>query len=210
MSSRQETTNILLDELARTGQLTSQAHVYLNEAIEHYSRTAFWFNEELATAQSVAGEEYLDLPSDWGLDYSLSIQINTNSYPLIERTYAQMEDLYIHGNNYQGYPEDFCIYRQQIRLGPIPSQAFTMKMAYLATPDDLTSDAATNISLENINELVRMRAARRMARRILQDDKREQSFRQDEAEALSEAKSRTARYQMTGHSRPRGSRSRNF
>jgi len=210
MSSRGETTSILLDELARTGQLTSQAHIYIDEAIDHYSRKAFWFNEQLATAQTVAGEEYLDLPADWGLEYSLSIQINSNSYPLIERTYAQMEDLYVSGSNYQGYPEDFCIYRQQIRLGPIPSQAFTLKLAYLETPDELSSDASTNIALENINSLIRMRAGRRMSGLILQDEKREATFAREEADAAREAKSKTVRYQMVGKSRPRNQKARNF
>ena len=206
MSSRQETTNTLLDELDRTGQLTSQAHTYIDEAIDHYSRNAFWFNEEIATAQTVTGEEYLDLPANWGLEYTINVQIGTNTYPLNERTFAQMDDLYISAANYTGYPEDYCIYREQIRLGPIPSGAYTLKMAYLKQPNDLTSDSATNISLENINELVRMRAARRMCERILQDTDRAQYFLRDEMEALRMARSKSSRYQMTGHSRKRGRR----
>lgn len=204
MSTLQIARNTLLDELDRVGQLTAQAHTYISEAVEHYSQKPFWFNDEIATAQTVQDQEYLDLPDDWGLNYSLSIEIGSNSYPLKERTWQEMEDSYVSSSNYSGYPEEFCVFRNQLRLGPIPNSAYTLKMAYLKQPAELSAEGTTNIFILNVQELIRMRAGRRMARRVMRDEKLAEIFRQDEAEALQMAHSKTAQYQLgSGHTRKR-------
>ena len=206
--------NQLLDELARTGQLTSQAHTYINQAIKHYKKKNFYFNEKRTTLTSSAGAEYYDLTADFAILHSLTIRINTNDYPLRQRTFSQIDDMY--SNQYSlsasgtatvssltGYPQDFAIYNYKIRLHPIPAGAYQMKMAYRREAEQLSSTASTNVLIENADDLIIARAGALMSLKILQDQKRAAEFRATEEDALRMMDSNTTEYQMTGYTRRR-------
>jgi len=195
--------NQLLDELFRTGQLTSQAHTYINKAIDFYKKTPTYFNEEVSTAQTVAGEEYFDLPIDYGSLQSLTLQVDTNEYRLIHRTMQEMDDMYVSADNYTGYPQDFCIFRNQIRLGPVPDQAYTLKMAYRRYPETASASHQVNIWLDNEPDLIIARAAQQMCFKIIQDVPRGQVFKMEEKEYQQEMTSTTARKVMRGYTKGR-------
>lgn len=199
------TRNKLLDELDRTGQLTSQAHRYINEAVEFYKKDAFAFNEELATSHTTANNEYLALPIDWGEEYTISLDATGNGdyYPLNYRTYEEMEMLYIAAGQYTGIPIDYTIFREQIRLGPIPDSSYPVKMAYRVEPATATAEAQTNIFLTRANHLIKSRAGKFMSKHVLKDKDKSNSYAVDEMEALAKLRGLTTRYQMRGYAKAR-------
>jgi len=195
--------NDVLDELFKTGSLTAQAENHIKKAIEHYKYDAFWFNEQISTAQTIAGQEYMALPDDYGDDFNLSITINTNSYPLKRRTFKEMEELYVSSQDYNGYPQDYCLFKRELRLGPIPAQAWKLTMAYRRFPLDLSASADTNIFTDNAENLILSRAASTVSGRILRDQKRAVEFKALEKEARQKLSGTTARYVMRGHGQRR-------
>lgn len=199
------TRNQLLDELDRTGQLTAQAHRYINQAIDHYKKDAFWFNEQIATSHTIANQEYLALPIDWGEEYTLSLDSTGNGdfYPLNYRTMEEMEELYIASGQYTGIPIDYTIFRQEIRLGPIPDDRYPVKMAYRVDPGTASESSQTNVYLENANNLILSRAASKMCRKILKNTQRSVEFASDESEARAKLRGQTTRYQMRGYAKGR-------
>ena len=195
--------NQLLDELARTGQLTSQAHTYINQAIKHYKKKSFYFNEKKIELTSVASQEYYDLTADFATMVNLTININTNNYPLRYKTFNKMDELYISSDNYTGYPQDYTIFNHQLRLQPVPSGAYKLTMAYRREAEQLSATSATNVMITNADDLIIARAGGLMALKILQDQKRATEFRATEADALQMLESNTTEYAMTGYTKRR-------
>lgn len=200
------TINKLLEEVNRVGQYTSQASGYINDAIEHYQDRPFKFNEQIATTNTQNGEEYLDLPPDWGEEYLISIDYRGDGHyhPLNYRTMEEMEELFVSSNDYTGQPVDYTIFRQQIRLGPIPdTNTYSVKMAYRVRPDTATAASQTNTFIQNANELIRGRAGRNLAALYMHDDAIAGKMAALEAEALQRLTSENTRYAMRGHAKRR-------
>ena len=199
------TINQLLDELDRTGRYTAKASTYINLAIDHYKKDPFPFNEEIATSNTQTGEEFLDLPANWGEEYTISIDSEDGRYfPMNYRTNEEMEELYISSNDYVGQPLDYTIIREQIRLGPIPdSNGYSVKMVYRKLPETATASTQTNFFITRANDLILNRAGAKLAKKILRDFELSKIFQSDEAEALQKLKSLTTRYQLRGRAKKR-------
>ena len=197
------TTDQLLDELDRTGQLTSQAHTYLDEAINHYKDDAFRFNEEVTSFPTVASNEYLDLPINYGEHYTISIdnQGDGEYLPLTRLTMGEMDEKY---STQTGRPSFYTIFQEQIRLCSIPDvSTHIIKMTYRVRPATATAATQTNIFYENANSLIRCRAGMLIAKFILKDDEVSQRFSGEEMTALAKLRGLTSTYQSTGRARAR-------
>ena len=202
MSDYATLVNRVLDDLDRQGSLTSQAQNAIQTAIDHYEGTRFFFNQERATAQTVNAQEFYALPSDV-LDIDvLSITISNDTYKLIRRTYETLEDW--NDQTSTGYPTDYAVYNQQIRLYPIPNaDGYTLTLSYAKRLSALSSDSDSNAWTTTAEELIRSRADADMSYRILQNDKRAIGFKMLEQDAYQRLLSESNRRMMTGRTRKR-------
>ena len=202
MSDYATLVNRVLDDIDRQGSLTSQAQSAIQTAIDHYEGTRFYFNQERATAQTVNGQEFFPLPTDV-LDIDvLSITVNGYTYKLDRRTYETLEDWFVQANTYLGYPSDYAIYNQQIRLYPVPNaDGYTLTLSYAKRLDTLENDADENEWTGVAEELIRSRADADISFRILQDEKRAVGFKAFEQDAYQRLVSESNRRMMTGRAR---------
>lgn len=202
MSDYSTLVNRVLDDIDRQGSLTSQAQSAIQTAIDHYEGTRFYFNQERATAQTVNGQEFFPLPTDV-LDIDvLSITVNGYTYKLDRRTYETLEDWFVQANTYLGYPSDYAIYNQQIRLYPVPNaDGYTLTLSYAKRLDTLENDADENEWTGVAEELIRSRADADISFRILQDEKRAVGFKAFEQDAYQRLVSESNRRMMTGRAR---------
>ena len=199
MSTLAEVRNSVLDELYRTGDMTAQAETAIMDAVRYYERFPFWFNEERATSNTVDGQEYYALPQDFQDVYRVSVTVSSNKYLLIRRTAREMEALYISAANYRGYPQDYSIERNELRLGPVPNGAYTLEMFYRKAAETTTATSQTNIFLTNAEWLIRKRSAAELCLSILQDAERAAHFKAMEQDELISLRSESARRTMRGH-----------
>lgn len=140
----------IADELDRT-DLTSQIALAIATAISNHSQERYWFNEDTDTFSTSAGTEYYAIdPTNTVFDngmvfreiQALTLIVNNNRTPVYVHTWKELNDK-IHSITAQGYPIQYAIFSQQIRLYPRPSGVYQLQ-AYGTT--DIPAPAADNLS----------------------------------------------------------------
>lgn len=144
------------DELKRS-DLTAEARLAIKSAIRFYETKKFYFNEARSTLDTVAGQEYYQLPTNFQAIDSLTLTTSNYTYPLIPRTFQWIEE-HQTNDNFRGRPTEYAVYGQQLRVYPIPNEADRMEMAYQTRFDELSATADTNAWMTDGEELIRMRA----------------------------------------------------
>lgn len=194
----------IADDLART-DLTSNIATAILDAIKHYERKRFYWNEAIASFSTVVGQEWYSstdaswIPNIVELD-SLRISISGRPWPLAAKTMDDMEFLTA-GTATNGDPSAYCYYRQQIRLYPVPNQVRTMSAAYVQRFTTLSADSDTNAWMTDGEALIRTRAKILLWEDTIRGDagKKEGAFlRGKERDILDAIKAETISRQTSG------------
>jgi len=189
----------IADELNRT-DLTSQIALSIQSAIDFYGPESFWFQEERSTKNTADGQEYYSLPLDYISLNTIRVTVNnTNDYLLIERSNKYFEQAYNPATLYKGYPQDWTIYAQQLRLGPIPNGIYPMVIHYIKFLDDLGSDAESNAYTNRlVEQLIRFRAKGDIAANVIRDYNMATAMKVQEAEVKSQLDKQHSFYKADG------------
>jgi hypothetical protein len=131
---------------------------YINDAIAHYQRYRFWFNEKKAVTVTIAGTEVYNWPTDLVELDQLVVTLNGTFTPLERVAPVDIDEMYIN-TTYRGQPSCFANYAKQFRLYPTPDAAYTLTQYYLYTEPALTTgSASSNAWTTEAEELIRTRA----------------------------------------------------
>lgn len=192
----------ILRELNRS-DLTSDASRAVHTAIEFYADRRFWFNEERWDASTSAGQQYYPMPAGFRDIDELSVHINQNDYLLFRRHWQDIEDFSVSPNTYTGYPTDYAVQRNELRLYPAPNDSYKMTMTGLTNLAELSSDSVSNAWMTYGEEMIRSRACVDLIENLLQDydEPRSQLYRRREMEAFQNLKMESNRRIATGKSR---------
>lgn len=191
----------IADELARS-DLTTQIGRAVVSAVEFHERRRFYFNEAVGTLTAVVDQEwYSSTDAAWiatavRID-SLRITISDRPYQLNKATMDDLEYLSA-GSSITGDPTDWCYYRQQVRLYPVPNTERTLTGAYLERFDTLSGDGDTNAWMTDAEELIRLRAKLILFRDVIRDMNEYQSLLPFEAEALAALTRETGKRSSVG------------
>ncbi len=205
MSTYGTVRNRILSDLNRTSpnDLTSSVETEIQTAIAFYERRRFWFLEGRATAETIVGQEYYALPEDFRDDDSLTITVNGNTYPLMKRTYENLEQWFVQTASFTGQPSDYAIYDEQIRLYPVPNGQYTLKLSYYKQLSTLEAESDTNAWMVEGESLIRSRVEWLLFARKLRDYDAAQACKAVEAEELEQHEKLTRARLMTGHTKRR-------
>jgi hypothetical protein len=190
----------IADEVMRS-DLTSQIAYAIADAIRHYERRRFWFNQKVASFGTVADQEYYgaadlaDIPTLIQID-DVKILIDTATCPLTPMDFGMMDGLQT--GAVRGDPLSYAYYAEQIRLYPMPSAARTVTMAYLCRLSPLTAGSDANAWTTEAETLIRQRAKRMLNLDVIKDDAEAARAGQLEAEALAELLAETRRRLSNG------------
>jgi hypothetical protein len=201
------------DELAKSGTLNSQIQACINDAGLAYQADRWWFNEsrDQCTWNTVVGQNFYGasanalIPDILAIDY-LAVTVGTVTWLVQPERPEVIEHLTMSTIN-QGWPYLYCYYEQQIRLYPIPDQAYPMFVAgtfKAGLPASLSDTTPANVLfITQCERLIRCRAIFELATHYLRDF--ELAARYDPtnpasltAEAYSQFKGRTNRQTGTG------------
>ncbi len=131
----------IADFLARD-DLTSQIPDFITMAEARMSRELETRSQEKrATASTVAGNEYLALPTD--LREVREVKLNT--MPLTGRSYYSPSVLDTRvSSGGQGKPLGYSIVGDEIKLRPVPDAVYTIEIVYIGTITALSATNQTN------------------------------------------------------------------
>lgn len=161
----------------QTGLSSSPIQMAIQTAIRKWERERFYFNEIRTTGAftTVLNQEFYTA-SDAAFIGTLahidkmSITMNSaNRYWMIARTAEYMEDISVSLTD-NGMPVDFCYYGEQIRLYPIPDNAYPVNVLYTKRVAELVSTGDTNIWTNDAEELIRLTAKMILYSDTLMDD----------------------------------------
>lgn len=158
----------IADELGGRSDLSSQIQLAIQTAIAKWERERFYFNELRAANafSTVQGQEfygatdYAPLATLAHLD-KVTVLVSGNRYTLSPRLAQYLEDISVNPI-VQGQPVDYAYYAEQLRLYPIPDNAYaisllgTTRFAALANTGDSnpwTLDAEALIRCEAKTDL---------------------------------------------------------
>ncbi len=77
---------------------------------------------------------------------------------LIKPPYTYLENVYTAGTIFSGYPSDYAIYKQQVRLYPVPNGTYTATMSYVQKLGIPASDGASNAWTSDCEPMIRARS----------------------------------------------------
>lgn len=139
----------------------------VQEAIDHYAKRRFWWNESTSeTFATVASQENYGAAANAKIPYvvefdSVKIAISsTDKRTLRKVSWEDIEELNTSGTS-TGQPSMYAYYAQQIRLYPIPSDAWTVTMAGLFLLTRLSADGDANAWVTRVQgeKLIRCHAS---------------------------------------------------
>lgn len=180
----------IADELANDGDITTaQINFAIGDTIKVYERKPWWFNQKTDTFPTVAAQEYYssaDLADIPNIVQIVSATLDTGSlkHPLKALDYVAIDDE--QDGSVDGEPRVFAVFKENIRLYPIPKAVYTVTLSYIYRLPALSADADTNAWTDEAEELVRQGAKRRIALNYLQSEEVAARFASLEREAYSE------------------------
>lgn len=180
----------IADEIGDSA-LTSQIQLCIAEARRKYDRRRFYFNQKTGTFSTVASQEYYsssdlaDIPNIVEID-GAKLTVSGFKLDLTQVPFADIDDA--QSGTMTGDPDYFCLYKQQIRLYPIPNAVRTVTLAYLykaAAP--VFGSSTTDIWTNEAYDLIRSAAMRILHQRYTKEDdeaQRQGAAEQEQLDAL--------------------------
>lgn len=194
----------IADELARP-DLASQIADKIADAIESYQQARYFFSETRdLTFSTVAGQEFYGaaanaaIPSLQAFDYII-LYIGSIPWPVRRRTDIELEVLNQNGLM-RGQPWNWAYYNQQIRLGPVPDTAYTIRIAAQQRVTPPASDDETNNPwmIGTAGILIRCRAKYELFMHVIRNLEQAQAMVAAVSDAESSLKGQTNRLTGTG------------
>lgn len=180
-------------------ELADALTLCIQQSIEYYKNSRFWFNEIRTTSTITAGSQYVDIPSNiiW-LDY-VHIIVGGVRYTMTKHQLEWIETMY--SVPLTGQPTDWAEYQSQARVWPTPGIDYTLIWLGVAdvTPAiDYNDPSSSNDWFTHGYDLIDGRARFLLYRDYFRDEGGMQIAKAAEVEAYGNLKATSNRYVGTG------------
>lgn len=162
----------IADEIARS-DLTSNINSAILDAIKHYERERFWWNEKRDTASTVANQQSYAMPdsaAEFPLIFAdqLTITVNSSIYDLPQINHSELVRRTTNASH-TGEPSHWSYFQDAVWLYPIPNGVYTLTLLYVGQLAALSADGDTNAWVVTAEELIRSRAKHTLYRHVIRD-----------------------------------------
>lgn len=144
----------------RRDNLTADIKDSIVDSIHYYENERFSFLETSSVAITTASEPYLSgLPAGLISLDKAELDNGGSRYPLDPRPYDWITD--IDTGNSNGPPYDYALYKGNMRLYPVPDQAYSIHLSYQVQLTEVSASAtstATNSWMTDAEAMIRCRA----------------------------------------------------
>lgn len=208
MSTYAELQALIADDLDRS-DLTSQIQTAIKDAIDHYEKQRFYFNESRSlTFSTVDGQEFYtsadssDIPNLIMIDIAKLTISAGDAYELDRVPYSDLEHDSTSVTIDEGRPTDIAYYGKQIRLYPIPDAVYTVRVSGVFSLPELSADSDENVWTTDAKHLIRSRALWDLYTYKIKDPQSAQIMEQAEAKELGKLLTETSSRKATGKMKP--------
>lgn len=191
-------------DLNRGSDFDSRIKQAIESAINFYRARRLGFNMKRATTSTSSGTEYYALPTDFLEVDSLRVLDASNHYSHMREVSFRWIDERSAYQDYTNVPETYAVQNRELRLYPIPDDAYTLQMSFvydLAGVSASAADAATNTWMTEGEELIRAHACADVLEQYIGGEEsllQAQAYRRRAAEAYTELKRRANTEQSSG------------
>ena len=165
--------NRIADELANDGDITAaQINYAIQDTVKQYERKPWWFNQKTDTFSTVVAQEYYtsaDLADIPDIVQIVSATVaDTSARPLRPVDYQTIDDE--QDGSVDGFPRCYAVFKESLRLFPIPEAVYTVTLSYVYRLAALSADGDSNVWTTDAEELIRQGAKRRIALNYLNSE----------------------------------------
>ena len=201
MATLSELINAVADDLNRS-DMTSNCSDAVVLAIRHYDRKSWWFQEGSATFSTTASVELYPLASDFREMEYVEAKYPGDNWQEVTRSDFPSLKRKLQGVTVTGYPDEYAIYDNALYLGYAPNGSYTVRYYYNRSLTELTADASNAWTTDG-EELIKARAAKKVAMDALHDTELAGIFEASERDALNALTDENERRTTTGKIAPR-------
>lgn len=144
----------------RRDNLTADIKDSIVDAIRYYENERFSFLEASSVVTTTASDPYLSaLPAGLISLDKAELDNGGSRYPLAPASYDWITD--IDNGNSNGPPYDYALYKGNMRLYPVPDQAYSIHLSYQVQLTEVSASAtatATNAWMTDAEPMIRSRA----------------------------------------------------
>ncbi len=144
----------------RRDNLTADIKDSIVDAIRYYENERFSFLETASVVTTTASDPYLSsLPAGLLSLDKVELDNGGSRYPVDPKTYDWITD--IDTGNSNGPPYDYALYKGNMRLYPVPDQAYSIHLSYQVQLTEISASAtstATNSWVTKAEPMIRCRA----------------------------------------------------
>lgn len=174
------------DDLA--DDLASQLILHIQRACEFFADEHFWFNAIVTTANTTPGSDLVAVPATVRRVERLTIPAQ-----FAEVVEVQLGQIEVLDGAQTALPWRYAYYNNQLKLWPIPDQAYTLQITGLAQIDAPAADGDSNAWTEEAQDLIVARASMTLYRDQFRDTDGVQLAASASKEALARLKRETGR-----------------
>lgn len=202
----------IADDLARS-DLTTNIASAIEDAIEHYKSTRFYFNEVASTGSSAVtfstvaaqslytSSDSASIPLFFEID-DVFVTVGGMRRDLVRCDASELEEL-IDSSASSGQPSDWAWINQSIRLYPIPDIAYTITMLGAIKKAAPATDGETgNVWMTEAFELLRSHAKLLLAVHVISDTGLAQLMADAAQGAKSRLEAETSKKRALGRIKP--------
>lgn len=197
----------ITDELARA-DLAPEIALAIGDAISFFQNERFLFNESRdLTFSTTAGQDIYGaatlpaIPNLFAIDYVI-LYLGSIPWPLHRDQPIDVE-IYNQNGLMRGQPIKYCYFNKAIRLGPVPDQVYSIRLAGQVTVAAPASDTeVANPWMIDAERLIRSRAKFEIFKHVTHDQQKAADMAQQSDEAFSQLKDLVNRLVATGTMAP--------
>jgi hypothetical protein len=193
--------DLILTELNRSDtSITAVVEREILKAIEYYSPYKFWFNEGRVSFTASNTIYYaMESMSAYMMEIDqASVTVSGSVYELCLRSHAELQSEDMTGVT--GYPTDYALFGNQVRLYPKPASGTTYQVDLDGTKRLATLSASTDTNewTDEALNLIAARVEKNLSARKFKDYEAAQMYQVAEDQELVRLQERTVKQVATG------------
>lgn len=166
--------------------LATQLATHIARACEYFADERFWFNAAIATVNTTAGVQSVNVPASMR-------RVDRVSIPAYDTNLAEVILTALDDEDTQAIPSEYAYYNNQLYFTPIPDAVYSLRLVGLAQIDAPVNDNDQNVWTTEAQDLIVARAKMTLYRDQFRDPEGAQMALGATQEALDRLKRETAR-----------------